>query len=121
MRGNSHYSAAYPVVAGSTDSNDRQRSFWMSDVTITFSYNKWQVEAWVKNIENSAVNVFGEGPGLYLYDILPPRTFGVTVTGQIRWSVSSSRSLTTRSANNPCLQTRSDLRGPKTWRPPAVF
>jgi iron complex outermembrane recepter protein len=82
MRGNSHYSAAYPVVAGSTDPNDRQRSFWMSDVTITFSYNKWQVEAWVKNIENSAVNVFGEGPGLYLYDILPPRTFGVTLRGR---------------------------------------
>jgi hypothetical protein len=54
----------------------------MSDVTITFSYNKWQVEAWVKNIENSAVNVFGEGPGLYLYDILPPRTFGVTLRGR---------------------------------------
>jgi iron complex outermembrane receptor protein len=79
MRGNSHYSAAYPVVAGSADPNDRQRSFWMSDATITFGYNKWQVEAWVKNIENNAVNVFGEGPGLYLYDILPPRTFGLTV------------------------------------------
>jgi iron complex outermembrane receptor protein len=79
MRGNSQYSAAYPVVAGSTDPNDRQRSFWMSDATITFSYNKWQMEAWVKNIENNAVNVFGEGPGLYLYDIRPPRTFGLTV------------------------------------------
>ena len=79
LRGNSHYSAAYPIVAGSADPNDRQRSYWMSDATITYSYNKWQVEAWVKNIENSAVNVYGEGPGLYLYQILPPRTFGVTV------------------------------------------
>ena len=79
LRANSHYSAAYPVVAGSADPNDRQRSYWMSDATITYSYNKWQVEAWVKNIENSAVNVYGEGPGLYLYQILPPRTFGLTV------------------------------------------
>ena len=67
FRGNSHYSAAYPIVAGSADPNDRQRSYWMSDATMTYSYNKWQVEAWVKNIENSAVNVYGEGPGLYLY------------------------------------------------------
>ena len=79
MQGNSHYSSSYPVVAGSADPNDRQRSFWMSDVTVTFSHDNWQVEAWVKNIENSAVNVFGEGPGLYLYDILPPRTFGLTL------------------------------------------
>jgi iron complex outermembrane receptor protein len=79
MQGNSHYSAAYPVVAGSSDPNDRQRSYWMSDATITYSYSKWQVEAWVRNIENSAVNVYGEGPGLYLYQILPPRTFGLTV------------------------------------------
>jgi iron complex outermembrane recepter protein len=79
VRGNSHYSAPYPVVAGSPDPNDRQRSYWMSDATITFSYDSWQVEAWVKNIENNAINVYGEGPGLYLYQILPPRTFGLTV------------------------------------------
>jgi iron complex outermembrane receptor protein len=83
IRGNSHYSAAYRVVAGSADPSDRQRSFWMSDATITFSHDKWQVEAWVKNIENNAVNVYGEGPGLYLYQIQPPRTFGLTVRARI--------------------------------------
>ncbi len=75
-----HVSGSYWVVPGSTYIFDQQRAYSMTDVHV--SYERKQglyMSAWAKNLENSAVTTYGEGPGFNLWYPLPPRTYGFTI------------------------------------------
>jgi iron complex outermembrane receptor protein len=78
---NTHFSSNYALVPGSTDPDDTQKSYHKTNVSLTYKPDeKWSVQLWVENIEDTPVNIYGESPGFRLYSILPPRTFGVTLT-----------------------------------------
>ena len=75
-------SAKYALVAGSVgDPFDTQSGYTMTDASLAYEWdqNRYSVRGWVKNIENSAVNVYGQAPAMHNYSILAPRTYGVTV------------------------------------------
>jgi iron complex outermembrane receptor protein len=78
---NTHYASRYGLIPGSVDQADQQKAYWMTDARATYSAenDRWEVELWVKNIENTPVNIYGEGPGFNLYEIEAPRTYGVTL------------------------------------------
>ena len=77
-------SSSYPLEFGEpiVSAWDTQRPFTMTDASVSFSLqkNKYVIRAYIKNIENTAVNVYGETGGNHVYGILAPRTFGGSVT-----------------------------------------
>ncbi len=79
---NSKLSDKYLLIVASNLPADYQKSYTMTDANVAYHWgsNKYAVRLWVKNIEDSAVNIYGEGAGFNLYGIQPPRTYGVTVT-----------------------------------------
>jgi iron complex outermembrane receptor protein len=82
LSANSKLSSKYLVVIGSHDPADTQNAYTMTDASLAYHWpqDKYLVRLWVKNLENSPVNVYGEGQTFHLYEIEPPRTFGGTVT-----------------------------------------
>ncbi len=80
-----HYSDEYSLVPGETDAFDVQKSYTMSDLSLSFTAvdDKYTIRAWIKNIEDEPVNVYGVAPNFHLYSVLPPRTFGIS--GQINF------------------------------------
>ena len=79
---NSKLSTKYALVVGSVgDPFDTQPGYTMTDASLAYEWdqNRYSVRGWVKNIENSAVNVYGQAPAMHNYSILAPRTYGVTV------------------------------------------
>lgn len=79
---NSKISGKYLLVIGSHDPDDIQKAYTQTDVGVAYSWpgDKYVLRLWGKNLENSAVNVYGEGQGFHLYEIEAPRTYGATVT-----------------------------------------
>ena len=76
----SSYRLEYGVPA-QLISSDTQKGFTMTDISLSYAFaSHYTIKAWVKNIENSAVNVYGETGGNHVYGILAPRTFGGTLT-----------------------------------------
>ncbi len=78
----SKLSTGYPLVAGSIDSSDHQKDFTMTDFSVAYHLprDRWILRVFAKNLENAAVNTYGQAPLLHNYGILPPRTAGVTLT-----------------------------------------
>lgn len=74
----------YLTVGGSEDPYDAQKSFTTTDLNLGYHLadDRFVFRAWVKNIENTPVNVYGEGATFHLYSVLPPRTYGVTVSAK---------------------------------------
>jgi iron complex outermembrane recepter protein len=79
---NSKISSKYLVVIGSNDPPDTQNAYTMTDASFAYHWphDKYVVRLWGKNLENSPVNIYGEGQTFHLYEIEPPRTYGVTLT-----------------------------------------
>ena len=79
---NTKISDAYHLVLGSTDPLDTQAGYTMTDASLSFDWanHKYAVRGWVKNIEDNAVRVYGQNIDTYIYSVLPPRTYGVTLT-----------------------------------------
>jgi iron complex outermembrane receptor protein len=67
---------------GAVIPSDIQHAYTRTDMNLAYHFpdDRLLIRAWVKNVENSYVNLYGEGAQFYLYDPLPPRTYGVTVT-----------------------------------------
>jgi iron complex outermembrane recepter protein len=82
LSANSKISSKYLVVIGSQDPDDIQKAYTMTDASLAYHWpsDKYVVRLWGKNLENSKVNVYGEGQTFHLYEILPPRTYGVTAS-----------------------------------------
>jgi iron complex outermembrane receptor protein len=82
LSANSKISSKYLVVIGSHDPDDIQKAYTMTDASLAYHWlhDKYVVRVWGKNLENSKVNVYGEGQTFHLYEIEPPRTYGVTVS-----------------------------------------
>ena len=51
------------------------------------------MRVWVKNIENAAVNVYGEGAGFNVYGIEASRTYGVTGERELLTPMANARVL----------------------------
>ena len=79
---NSKLSDKYLLIVASTVPADYQKAYTMTDANVAYHWAdyKYSVRVWVKNIEDSAVNIYGEGAGFNLYGIEPPRTYGITAT-----------------------------------------
>jgi iron complex outermembrane receptor protein len=78
---NSRISSSYLLVAGSNDPADTQSSYSMTDAALSLSFGRdYDIKVFVKNIENSPVNVYGQGVSFHNYGILPPRTYGISGT-----------------------------------------
>ena len=73
----------FALVPGSSAANDFQSSYAKGDFSLTYNppSRKWSLEGWVKNVSNVAVANYGEGVGITLYSLLPPRTYGFTLAG----------------------------------------
>jgi len=54
----------------------------MTDASLAYHWphDKYVIRLWGKNLENSPVNIYGEGQTFHLYEIEPPRTYGLTLT-----------------------------------------
>ena len=61
---------------------DTQRAYTTTDASLSYSFkdNHFVLKGWVKNIENTPINVYGETGGNHAYGILAPRTYGGTLT-----------------------------------------
>jgi iron complex outermembrane receptor protein len=81
---NSKLSTRYHLVPGSTYAEDTQKGYTMTDSSLAYRWagDSYTVRLWVKNIESSPVNTFGQVAGGYDYGILPPRTYGATLTAR---------------------------------------
>jgi iron complex outermembrane receptor protein len=79
---NSKISSKYLVVVGSRDPYDYQKSYTMTDASLAYHWphDKYVVRLWAKNLEDAKVNIYGEEQTDHLYEIEPPRTYGVTAT-----------------------------------------
>ena len=79
---NSKISDKYPLIVGSYAQDDTQRAYTMTDASVSYHWpsNRYVLRGWVKNIENSPVDTYGQLAGFHNYGILPPRTYGLTVT-----------------------------------------
>ena len=79
---NTKISSNYLLVIGSSDPDDVQPSYTMTDVSMAFHWDgdKYTIRGYAKNLEDSAVNVYGQGLTYHLYGIEPPRTYGFTVS-----------------------------------------
>jgi iron complex outermembrane recepter protein len=75
-----HASGSYWVVPGSTYALDKQKSYTMTDLHLSYEGTKgFYLTAWAKNLENNAVTTYSEGPHFNLWYLLPPRTYGLTI------------------------------------------
>lgn len=81
---NSKISAKYLLVVASNVPADSQRGYTQTDANLALHLHdgKYLAQAWVKNIENSVINIYGEGSGFNLYGVAPPRTYGVTLSAK---------------------------------------
>ena len=63
---------------------DIQPSYTRTDLSVTYTPpgDRFSIRLWGKNLEDSYVNLYGEGAGYYLYSVLPPRTYGVTFSAK---------------------------------------
>ncbi len=81
---NTKISSSYPLEFGTPiiPEFDTQRSYTMTDASLSYSFdhNKYVIRGYIKNMENTPVNVYGETGGNHVYGILAPRTFGGNVT-----------------------------------------
>ena len=79
---NTKLSAKYLLIVASKLPSDTQGGYAMTDANLAYHWsdNKYTIRLWAKNLENVPVNVYGEGLGFQLYDVEPPRTYGVTLT-----------------------------------------
>ena len=81
---NTKISSSYPVEFGApiVAAWDYQRSYAKTNISLSYSFedNKYIARAFVNNLENVPVNVYGETGGNHVYGVLAPRTFGVSVT-----------------------------------------
>ncbi len=81
---NSKISSKYLLVVASSLPADYQKAYTMTDISLALRLHedKYEARLWVKNVENSLVNVYGEGLGFNLYGVAPPRTYGVTLSAK---------------------------------------
>jgi iron complex outermembrane receptor protein len=81
---NTKLSGRYLLVVNSTVPADYQNAYTMTDANIAYHWknDRYELRGWVKNIENTPVNVYGEGATFNLYGIQPPRTYGGTITAR---------------------------------------
>lgn len=79
---NSKLSSSYLLVVGSKDPFDTQKGFTRTDASLAYhlAEDKYELQLWVKNIENVPVNIYSEGARFHDYGIEPPRTYGVTLS-----------------------------------------
>ena len=80
---NTKISSSYPLeFGGPIISADTQSSYTMTDASLSYSFqdNKYLIRGYIKNMENTPVNVYGETGGNHVYGILAPRTYGGSVT-----------------------------------------
>ena len=79
---NSKLSDKYLLVVASTVPADYQKAYTMTDANLAYHWgdDKYSVRVWVKNIEDAAVNTYGEGTSFNVYGIEAPRTYGITAT-----------------------------------------
>ena len=79
---NSKLSTRYHLVIASSNSDDIQPAFTSTDLGLSYTLHRSNVvlRGYVKNLEDKAVNVYGEAPGQNVYGVLPPRTYGGSVT-----------------------------------------
>lgn len=84
LSANTKLSSKYLVIVGSKDPYDTQKAYAMTDSSVAYHWpqDKYELRLWVKNIENVPVNIYGEGAGFHDYGILPPRTYGVTLSAK---------------------------------------
>jgi iron complex outermembrane recepter protein len=84
LSANSRISGKYLLVIGSTDPYDYQNSYTMTDASLAYHWpnDKYVARLWVKNIENSPVNDYGQGATFHLYEIEAPRTYGITLSAK---------------------------------------
>ena len=77
-------SSSYPLEFGTPiiSEFDTQSSFTMTDASLSYAFDndKYVVRGYIKNIENTPVNVYGETGGNHVYGILAPRTYGGSLT-----------------------------------------
>ena len=78
----SKLSTDYNLVVGSTDPIDKQKRYTMTDLSLSyhFPHDRVVLQAFVKNVENTPVVTYGQTLGAFTYGILPPRTYGGTVS-----------------------------------------
>ena len=82
---NSKLSTKYALVVGSAgDPYDNQPGYTRTDASLSYDWDesRYAIRGWVKNIENAAVNTYGQAPGMHNYSILAPRTYGATLTAR---------------------------------------
>jgi iron complex outermembrane receptor protein len=81
---NSKLSTSYHLLPGSVYGDDTQKGYTMTDSSLAYrwSRDKYTLRLWVKNIENSVVNTYGQLAGGYDYGVLPPRTYGASLTAR---------------------------------------
>ena len=81
---NSKISSSYPLEYGTPiiAAYDTQPSYTMTDLNLSYSFqdNKYLLRAYINNVENTPVNVYGETGGNHIYGILAPRTYGGSLT-----------------------------------------
>jgi len=81
---NTKISSSYQLEFGTpiVPAWDTQAAYTMTDASISYGFHddRYVIRAWIKNLENSAVNVYGETGGNHAFGILAPRTFGGTLT-----------------------------------------
>ncbi len=81
---NTKISSSYPLELGEpiVAQWDTQSSFTMTDLSLSYAFedNKYVIRGYVKNVEDTPVNVYGESGGNHVYGILAPRTYGGSVT-----------------------------------------
>jgi len=84
LSANTKLSSKYLLVVGSPAAPDTQKGFTTTDASLAYHWGKdrYQLQLWAKNLENTPVNVYGEAAGFHLYGIEPPRTYGVTATAK---------------------------------------
>ncbi len=78
----SKLSTKYNLVVGSTNPIDRQKGYSTTDMSLSFHtpHDRIVVQAFVKNVENQPIVTYGQTLGAFTYGILPPRTYGGTVS-----------------------------------------
>lgn len=71
----------FALIPGSKAPTDFQSAFAKGDISLTYNppSRRWSLEGWVKNVSNVPVVDYGEGVGITLYSLLPPRTYGFTL------------------------------------------
>ena len=81
---NTKISSSYQLEIGSPiiPAFDVQPAYTRTDAGLNYTFhdNKYVIRGYVKNIENTAVNIYGESGGNHAYGVLAPRTYGGSLT-----------------------------------------